>query len=265
MSFKKYATISLLASLTSSAPNPDYKPIFHEINPKIILKQLTQKQIQEQKRDEIEYSKHKYKNTTYHIIKIDNNKNTSINITSTNTPKYLEEIIHENNRQSDKEIIAAINGSFLRDGKTIGLVQTNGEELSPNQRIRGSGYFTVKDDNVKILRELCDTTKYDEILQSFPLLIYDNEKMRVENERKSYRAAIAKDTEKNLYFIITETNPFRRNTITLIEFTEFLKTQNYTKALNLDGGRSAQMHFNNYNIRNHRRINNAITISRRNK
>jgi exopolysaccharide biosynthesis protein len=262
MSLKKYPTIVLLALLATFSPNPKYKPTLHEIKPKIILEQITQKQIHNQNKEGIEYTRQKHKKNTYHIIKIPNDKNTKINIPSTNEPKYLDELVAKIKKNNNENIIAAINGSFIRDNKIIGLVKTNGVEIHPNQIIRGSGYFTVKDGKANILRELCDTTKYDEVLQSFPLLIYNNELMKVENGKKSYRSAIAKDTKKNLYLIATDTHPLRKNTVTLSEFADFLKTQNYTKALNLDGGKSTQMYFNDYNIKNHRRINNAIAISR---
>lgn len=265
MLIKKHPTITCLALIATFSPNPNYRPTIREIKPKIILEQITQKQIQEQNKKDIEYKRQKHKNNTYHIIKIPNDKNTQIRIPSTNEPKYLDELVSEIKRNKGENIIAAINGSFIRDNKIIGLVKTNGIELRPNQIIRGSGYFAVKNGNASILRTLCDTTNYEEVLQSFPLLIYNNELMNVENGKKSYRSAIAKDAQRNTYLIATDTHPLKRNTVTLSEFAEFLKTQNYTKALNLDGGKSTQFYFNNNYIKNHRKINNAITISRRNK
>ena len=279
MSFKKYATIVLLASLTSSTPNPDYEPIHSKINPKrlttqisqqlakhreikptTLLKQLLEKQIPAQDINGLKYTRQKHENNTYHIIQLNKDSDFNINITSTNTPKYLDELVREN-----EEIIAGINGSFFEDGRIIGLVKTKGDVINPNSRIRGSGYFTVQNGQTQILRELCDTTKYDEILQSHPMLLQDGDVMQVENGKRSYRSAIAEDAKGNTYLIITDTHPLRRNRVKLNEFAEFLESQKYTKALNLDGGKSAQAHFNNYNVRNHRRINNAITISRRNK
>lgn len=265
MPIKKYPTITSLVLLTAFSPNPNYKPTIREIKPKIILQQITQKQIQEENKKGIEYTRQKHKNSTYHIIKIPNNQNTQIHIPSTKEPKYLDELVAEIKKNKGENIIAAINGSFIRDDKIIGLVKTNGVEVRPNQIIRGSGYFAVKDEKASILRTLCDTTNYDEVLQSFPMLIYNNELMKVENGKRSYRSAIAKDTEKNIYLIVTDTHPLRRNTVTLSEFAKFLETQNYTKALNLDGGKSTQLYFNNNYIKNHRKTNNAITISRRNK
>ena len=263
MKKKTLLTLMFLATLNSGIRNKEWQPIFKEVKPKIILEQITQKQIQEQNKKGIKYTRQKHKKNTYHIVKIPNNKNTKIHIPSTNEPKYLNELVTEIKTKKDKNIIAAINGSFIRDNKIIGLVKTNGVEIRPNQTIRGSGYFTVKNGNANIIRTLCDTTNYDEVLQSFPMLIYNNELMQVENGKKSYRSAIAKDSEKNLYLIATDTHPLKRNTVTLSEFANFLQTQNYKKALNLDGGKSTQLYFNKKHVYNHKRINNAITISKK--
>jgi exopolysaccharide biosynthesis protein len=255
----------LLATLITLTPLPNstlVKYSLEKVNPKILIQQLTQKPIKTPQDQEkpINYRTINHNNTTYHVIQIKNNNDYEIEIITTNKPRFLENVVNENT-------YAAINASFFTEEKTIGLVKSKGTIKNPQARIRGSGYFVTEQGKPSIKKEINDIENYENILQSYPLLIYDGEIMSVEKWKKSYRSAIATDTAST-YLITTETNPFRKNEITLEEFTKFLHTQNYTHALNLDGGTSSQMYFKNQqkqktHIRNHRKINNAIRIQKK--
>jgi len=273
--------IALLTLKSSSNTDLNNNTILKQINIGVLAKQLLSKDSKHPNENIIseglKYNKITKNNTTYHIITLEeqyqNKYNIKIEIAT--TPKRLEYLICD-------EALAGINGSFFTKEKTIGLVRFEGQNINKHVRIRGDGYFTIENNTPKIKEKINDITTYETILQSFPMLIYNGEIRKVENEKKSYRSAIATDEHNNLHLITTNTNPLRRNKVTLEEFAHFLKTQNYTNALNLDGGKSAQMiyqiqidtqnknHTKNqertYNyVRNHRGINNAITISRRNK
>jgi len=276
---KKIPILALLAMLPSSK-DMNYLPVLNQINLSVLVNQLLKidsKHPEESIISEgLKYNKIKHNEITYHVItlKEQHQSNYKIRIETPKKPKRLEDFMSE-------DAIAGINGSFFKKEKTIGLVRSEGKNINNHKRISGSGFFTVENNVLGIKKEISDTTKYETILQSFPLLIYNDEILNVENEQKNFRSAIATDKNNNLYLITTYTNPFKKNKITLGEFAQFLSTQNYKNALNLDGGRSAQMSYqiqNKYyqndasntkktynHVRNHSRIKNAITISRRNK
>ncbi len=256
-----YATLIFLTTLNASTPIPDYKSQLREIKPRTILKQLTNKKIAnttpaDTEQDDVTYKRIKHNKATYHVVRISKEqKNHEVNIKVANPPSMLEDLV-------TKETIAAINGSFIREGQVIGLVRAHNENVTPAQRIRGSGYFTIQNGEPSIKKEIENIEEYEAALQSFPLLIYEGELTTLNDKTRSYRSAIGKDEEKNLYLIATDTHPLRRNKVTLSELAEFLQEQNITKALNLDGGRSAQLYIG-HQVYNHREIPNAITITRK--
>jgi exopolysaccharide biosynthesis protein len=282
---KNIITLLLLATLNASAPIPNYEPPLKDIKPHIIYKQITRKEIPNHENNGLSHEIKKENNNKYHIIRLEKDSPYELEIKTSKEPKYLEDIIDENTK-------ASINASFIKNEKPIGLVRTNGQNKNEHQKIDGSGYFVIEKGIPNIIREMDDTTKYETILQSFPIIRYEGEPTQIQNGKKSYRSAIAIDYENNIYLIATNTHPLKQNKVTMSEFQNFLKTQNYKHVLNLDGGKSTQIHYQknnqknsqennqinreenkqereeknreenkNYYMRNHRRINNAIIIT----
>lgn len=209
--------------------------------------------------EQIKYNKIIHNNTKYHVITIPQHeiKNYDVSILFSDEHKNLEELV-------DEKTIVAINGSFFTNNRIIGLTRTNNRNITPHERIRGSGYLTINEEEVKIQKDMPDTTDYTSILQSFPLIKYEGEIKKINNGKRRHRTAIALD-EDNLYFIKTHKNMFFGNRINMHKFAEFAESQNYKTMLNLDGGGSSQIYFNNNKIGGRRKIPNAIAISRRNK
>jgi len=194
--------------------------------------------LQEQLEEEIKLSKIKYNDTNYNVIKIPKNRliNEDLEIKiahSVGERKSLESL--------SSGAIAAINGNFYDENdKPIGYLKDskviNGEHINRKNK----GFFVVNKGLPDIIRTLGDY-HYDVILESYPLLVYDYGAMRRINNESDFRSAVAIDKSHNLYLVTTENGTLSAGRITYKEFQDFLISQNYKTALNLDGGTSTQM------------------------
>lgn len=252
--------LSLLVALTYFQ-SEKLKSFFPEFNLSTFFTQITDKKVPDFE-EGLVHRKVKHNNATYHLLKLpqEQQKNYEVNILLSETPQNLERLVEENT-------LFAINASFLNKNKeTIGFVRSQGKNITTPTNIKGSGYFVIEKGIPKIKKELKDTSNYETIIQSFPMIIYQGNITNIQNGKKSYRSSVAIDAQNNLYFITTSTRPLSRNRVTMHEFASFLQQKNMYKALNFDGGKSTQAVFSTQNrkyyLRNHRKINNAVTITK---
>lgn len=208
-----------------------------------ILKNQDNKEITTSKNKNFEFSQQLFRTQngkilTYNIAKIPKNSNLTPKIIISKEKKSVEDLVN------GAEI--GINGSFFTlEGTILGYVKSEGKILNnkkTNARLKG---YLVKDITGFDIKKKINSKNYDLVLESFPILEYNNKSyVKSENER-SFRSAVAIDSQKNLYLITTENALLSSGRVSYKEFKEFLETQNYISVLNLDGGSSTQMFVKN--------------------
>lgn len=172
--------------------------------------------------------------TIYNIIKIPHNTQLTPKIIISDQPKQLEKLI--------PDALIGINGAFFTpEGEILGYVKSQDSLLSKTRlgsKVRG--YLIHNNEGFSI--DTVPNIEYNDlVLESYPLLEFqDSSRVKTQNS-KHFRSAVAIDKEKNLYLITTNNTVLFSNKISYLEFKEFLETKNYYSVLNLDGGSSSQL------------------------
>src|SRR5699024_8548806 len=150
--------------------------------------------------------------------------------------------------------IAAINGGFfnMKEGGAVDLLKINGKIInyparnSPN----ADAAFILSDNKIKILpvKEM-EEKKYDNIMVSGPLLIYQKEKYNLKkspvSDNRHPRTAVALTSDKKLLLITVDGRNNQAEGFNLNELAEILNWSGATDALNLDGGGSTTLYVEN--------------------
>jgi exopolysaccharide biosynthesis protein len=176
------------------------------------------------------------KNYNIVSLEIENLANHDIRVVLSEKPTTISKLVNEST--------FGINASFYDDYDNVlrpmGLIKSRGEIVSDKKLYSSvSGYFVITN-GIPTIQHTLDTLTHDLVLQSYPLLILNGEKVNLTSSNRNYRSAIALDKDR-LYFITTENKPLIDKGVTLGELQEFMIRQGYTHALNLDGGKSTQM------------------------
>ncbi len=155
--------------------------------------------------------------------------------------------------QQELKAVVVFNGSYYyRDGTPCGLVITDGKPLGPWRNARMRGMFVAEPKGLSpdlpratILDLTRDTITPQKLpwsqgVQSFPLLLDANERIRVHrSDKTARRSVIATDRQGNILVFNTNSGYF-----TLYDLAQFLKESAFEveTALNLDGGTEAQLY-----------------------
>ena len=155
--------------------------------------------------------------------------------------------------QEELKAVVVFNGSYyFRDGAPCGLVITNGKPVGPWRNAQMRGMFVAEPQGLSpdlpraTILDLTQTTitpkklPWTQGLQSFPLLLDANERIRVRrSDKTARRSVIATDRQGNILVFNTNSGYF-----TLYDLAQFLKASAFEVdlALNLDGGTEAQLY-----------------------
>jgi hypothetical protein len=175
----------------------------------------------------------------------------------------------------------AINGGFYEGGKPLGLVVHEGKELSPLSDRGGSGVLFAGPAGLDISPREAWTPGPTEALQSIDRLVDGGKNLVKPNPDKAARAAIA-IVDDAVEFILAfdskslsaPTGPIKlketsNNGLALDRFADYLVQEvKADKAINLDGGVSAQMtvclgHLNRVAIQGERGTINSVVGHRK--
>ena len=156
---------------------------------------------------------------------------------------------------------ASINAGFFATttpghGYPIGALKINGNLI--NEAMDGRGCLGWNDDDEAIFDVVANSEEINEwyemenIIQAGPLLLDDGEASTVdENFNNSLtavrhpRSAIGINSEGDWVFVVVDgRNGLHSSGATISEFTEILRSQGITYALNLDGGGSTEIIIN---------------------
>jgi len=130
------------------------------------------------------------------------------------------------------------NGSyFLENNKPAGLLKIAGETSGKNLTAVSVGELVIDDQGKLDILENAEIDKYNNLLQSYPLLIKPNseEGVKADSGQVAPRTVVAKDDGGNILFIFTKEYYF-----SLYTLQNYLRHSdlNINIALNLDGGPS---------------------------
>lgn len=155
--------------------------------------------------------------------------------------------------QQELKAVVVFNASYYyRDGTPCGLVITDGKPLGPWRNARMRGMFVAEPKGLSpdlpratILDLTRDTITPQKLpwsqgVQSFPLLLDANERIRVHrSDKTARRSVIATDRQGNILVFNTNSGYFA-----LYDLAQFLKESAFEveTALNLDGGTEAQLY-----------------------
>ncbi|MDP3181850.1 MAG: phosphodiester glycosidase family protein [Desulfobaccales bacterium] len=155
--------------------------------------------------------------------------------------------------QQELKALVVFNGSYYcRDGTPCGLIITDGKPVGPWRNARMRGMFVAEPKGMSpdlpraTILDLTLTTitpqklPWTQGVQSFPLLLDANERIRVRrSDKTAHRSVIATDRHGNILVFNTNSGYF-----TLYDLAQFLKESAFEvdTALNLDGGSEAQLY-----------------------
>lgn len=137
-----------------------------------------------------------------------------------------------NEWQDKYQPLFVCNGSyFLENNQPAGLLKIAGETFGSNLTSESVGELVINDQGKLDILENADINKYNNILQSYPLL----SGIKEDSGQVAPRTVVAKDNKGNILFIFTKEYYF-----SLYKLQNYLKNSdlNIEIALNLDGGPS---------------------------
>lgn len=133
-------------------------------------------------------------------------------------------------------------GYFLENNKAAELLKIDGEHFGTNLNSDSVGEFVINDNGQADILVNADQKKYNNILQSYPLLIRPDNQTAIKDDsgQAATRTVIAVDQDNNILFIFTKNYYF-----SLYQLQNYLHTSdlNIKTALNLDGGPSSSYYY----------------------
>lgn len=155
--------------------------------------------------------------------------------------------------QQELKAVVVFNASYYsRDGNPVGLIITDGKPVGPWRNAQMRGMFVAEPKGMSpdlpraTILDLAHTPinphklPWTQGVQSFPLLLDSQKRLRVRKTDKSARrTVIATDRQGNILVFNTNSGYF-----TLYDLARFLKESAFEvdTALNLDGGTEAQLY-----------------------
>lgn len=151
------------------------------------------------------------------------------------------------------------NGSyFLENNEPAGLLKINGNTAGKKLSAESVGELVINNQGKLNILENADIDKYDNVLQSYPLLQGISE----DSGQLAPRTVVAKDEEGNILFIFTKKYYF-----SLYTLQNYLQDSdlNIDIALNLDGGPSTGYFFKGKEERSYpsQAVANVIMINKK--